>query len=73
MLDQMRGVLDLTRAQQVDLNARVDGLAHRMAAALAVPTPGGGGVATGARSPVPRRGGDGGGGGNVGPMTGATP
>ncbi|KAG1658564.1 hypothetical protein FOA52_005568 [Chlamydomonas sp. UWO 241] len=36
MLDQMRGVLDLTKAEQVDLNARVDSLTHRMTSALAI-------------------------------------
>ena len=31
----MRGVLDMNKAQQVDLNARVDGLTHRITAAIA--------------------------------------
>lgn len=30
----MRGVLDMSRAQQVDLNSRVDGLTHRITAAI---------------------------------------
>ncbi|GAX75145.1 hypothetical protein CEUSTIGMA_g2589.t1 [Chlamydomonas eustigma] len=37
MQDQMRGVLDLNRAQQVDLNSRVDGLTHRITAAMGTP------------------------------------
>ncbi len=35
MQEGMRGVLDLNRTQQVDLNARVDGLTHRITAAIA--------------------------------------
>lgn len=34
MQEQMRGVLDLSRGQQAELNARVDGLTHRISSAL---------------------------------------